>query len=146
MSALDGQSKSNANEDYTKEYPLIKSLIEKELQELEEIYQYADREVELPTVLECAAIVPDKQKRGRVNVVLGAQWGDEGKGKLVDILSDKYAVCARVAGGSNAGHTIVVDVRRCIYLCSMRTYIIILTSLALHRVGSTNFTWSHLAF
>jgi len=45
-----------------------------------------------------------------VDVVLGAQWGDEGKGKLVDILSQKYDVVARVAGGSNAGHTIVVDV------------------------------------
>jgi adenylosuccinate synthase len=46
---------------------------------------------------------------GLVDVVLGAQWGDEGKGKLVDILAAKYDVCARVAGGSNAGHTIVVD-------------------------------------
>ena len=45
-------------------------------------------------------------------VVVGTQWGDEGKGKLVDILSGKYAICARVAGGSNAGHTIVVDVSR----------------------------------
>jgi len=44
-----------------------------------------------------------------VDVVLGAQWGDEGKGKLVDQLTEKYDICARVAGGSNAGHTIVVD-------------------------------------
>ena len=43
--------------------------------------------------------------------MLGSQWGDEGKGKLVDILSGKYDICARVAGGSNAGHTIVVNVR-----------------------------------
>ena len=50
------------------------------------------------------------EKTGVVDVVLGAQWGDEGKGKLVDILSSKYAICARVAGGSNAGHTIVVEV------------------------------------
>ena len=47
---------------------------------------------------------------GTVNVVLGAQWGDEGKGKLVDLLSAEYDICARVAGGSNAGHTIIVDV------------------------------------
>jgi len=46
---------------------------------------------------------------GTVDVVLGAQWGDEGKGKLVDILSSNYDICARVAGGSNAGHTIVVE-------------------------------------
>jgi adenylosuccinate synthase len=43
-----------------------------------------------------------------VTVVLGAQWGDEGKGKLVDILSADADVCARCAGGNNAGHTIVV--------------------------------------
>lgn len=45
----------------------------------------------------------------KVDVILGAQWGDEGKGKLVDILSASYDVCCRVAGGSNAGHTIVVN-------------------------------------
>ncbi|KAI5122198.1 hypothetical protein M0805_002687 [Coniferiporia weirii] len=43
-----------------------------------------------------------------VTVVLGAQWGDEGKGKLVDILSADMDICARCAGGNNAGHTIVV--------------------------------------
>lgn len=43
-----------------------------------------------------------------VTVVLGSQWGDEGKGKLVDILSAEMDVCARCAGGNNAGHTIVV--------------------------------------
>jgi len=45
-----------------------------------------------------------------VTVVLGSQWGDEGKGKLVDILSADIDVCARCAGGNNAGHTIVVPV------------------------------------
>ncbi|KAF8552012.1 Adenylosuccinate synthetase [Imleria badia] len=45
-----------------------------------------------------------------VTVVLGAQWGDEGKGKLVDILSAQVDVCARCAGGNNAGHTIVVPI------------------------------------
>lgn len=48
---------------------------------------------------------------GHVDAVIGAQWGDEGKGKLVDIVSKNYDICARVAGGSNAGHTIVVEVR-----------------------------------
>lgn len=51
---------------------------------------------------------PPKKSYG-IDVVLGAQWGDEGKGKLVDMLSQEYDVCARVAGGSNAGHTIVVE-------------------------------------
>lgn len=52
---------------------------------------------------------PPLPKKQGIDIVLGAQWGDEGKGKLVDILSQEYDVCARVAGGSNAGHTIVVD-------------------------------------
>ena len=43
-----------------------------------------------------------------MTVVLGTQWGDEGKGKLVDILAQEIDVCARCAGGNNAGHTIVV--------------------------------------
>jgi adenylosuccinate synthase len=42
------------------------------------------------------------------DVVLGTQWGDEGKGKLVDILCDDIDICARCQGGNNAGHTIVV--------------------------------------
>ncbi|CAD7931637.1 unnamed protein product [Amoebophrya sp. A25] len=42
-------------------------------------------------------------------VVLGAQWGDEGKGKLVDILAGQADICCRFNGGANAGHTLVVD-------------------------------------
>ncbi len=45
----------------------------------------------------------------RALLVLGAQWGDEGKGKLIDDLAQKHDVVARAAGGANAGHTIVVD-------------------------------------
>ncbi|MGO4213123.1 adenylosuccinate synthase [Terriglobus sp. 2YAB30_2] len=41
-------------------------------------------------------------------VVLGAQWGDEGKGKIVDVLSEKFQVVARYAGGHNAGHTVII--------------------------------------
>ena len=41
--------------------------------------------------------------------VMGSQWGDEGKGKLVDVLGDSYDITARCAGGSNAGHTVVVE-------------------------------------
>jgi adenylosuccinate synthase len=43
----------------------------------------------------------------RLAVVLGAQWGDEGKGKLVSVLSDHYDVSARFNGGANAGHTVI---------------------------------------
>ena len=45
----------------------------------------------------------------RLLAVLGGQWGDEGKGKLVDILAQRYDVVARFNGGSNAGHTLVVE-------------------------------------
>ena len=44
-----------------------------------------------------------------VRVVLGAQWGDEGKGKIVDLLSDKADLVARYQGGANAGHTLKID-------------------------------------
>lgn len=44
-----------------------------------------------------------------VTVVVGAQWGDEGKGKIVDLLSRSADVVARYQGGANAGHTIVID-------------------------------------
>lgn len=44
-----------------------------------------------------------------VTVVLGAQWGDEGKGKLADILAHESKLCCRAQGGNNAGHTIVAD-------------------------------------
>ncbi len=42
-------------------------------------------------------------------VVVGAQWGDEGKGKVVDVLSERAQLVARFGGGNNAGHTLVVD-------------------------------------
>ncbi|MGC1157700.1 MAG: adenylosuccinate synthase [Acidobacteriaceae bacterium] len=42
-------------------------------------------------------------------VVVGAQWGDEGKGKIVDVLSERFSVVARYAGGHNAGHTVVIN-------------------------------------
>lgn len=46
--------------------------------------------------------------KSRVSAIIGSQWGDEGKGKLTDILAQKYDICARFNGGDNAGHTIIV--------------------------------------
>ena len=46
--------------------------------------------------------------RARTAVVLGAQWGDEGKGKIVDVLSGGFNAVARYAGGHNAGHTVII--------------------------------------
>src|SRR5678816_1946897 len=45
-------------------------------------------------------------------IVLGAQWGDEGKGKVVDLLSERFDVVARYQGGPNAGHTVTIGGRR----------------------------------
>jgi len=45
----------------------------------------------------------------KADLIVGIQWGDEGKGKIVDLLAQEYDVVARYQGGHNAGHTIVVD-------------------------------------
>jgi len=47
-------------------------------------------------------------KKGKTAVIVGAQWGDEGKGKIVDVLSENFSVVARYAGGHNAGHTVII--------------------------------------
>ena len=44
--------------------------------------------------------------------VVGLQWGDEGKGKIVDILSEQFDCVARYQGGHNAGHTVIIGGRR----------------------------------
>ncbi len=46
---------------------------------------------------------------GKNVVILGAQWGDEGKGKVVDLLTDRASAVVRFQGGHNAGHTLVID-------------------------------------
>ena len=45
-------------------------------------------------------------EKGKVDVLLGLQWGDEGKGKVVDVLTPNYDIIARFQGGPNAGHTL----------------------------------------
>ncbi|EIN06980.1 Adenylosuccinate synthetase [Punctularia strigosozonata HHB-11173 SS5] len=65
--------------------------------------------VALPVVLQRYVSPRSLARAMSVTVVLGSQWGDEGKGKLVDILSAQADICARCAGGNNAGHTIVVN-------------------------------------
>jgi len=53
--------------------------------------------------------MPFQTKLSQVVAILGSQWGDEGKGKIVDALAQEYDICCRYNGGSNAGHTIVVN-------------------------------------
>ncbi|KAK3753625.1 hypothetical protein QZH41_014732, partial [Actinostola sp. cb2023] len=71
----------------------------------------------LPTmsVIANGPTTPVLQSRGpktKVTVVLGSQWGDEGKGKLVDILATTADLVCRCQGGNNAGHTVVVGEKR----------------------------------
>ena len=62
-------------------------------------------------------------------VVVGTQWGDEGKGKIVDWLSERADVIARFQGGHNAGHTLVIgeavyNFMRCpLALCAAENYL-----------------------
>ena len=46
--------------------------------------------------------------QGRFVVIIGTQWGDEGKGKIVDLLTERASAVARFQGGHNAGHTLIV--------------------------------------
>src|SRR5215468_9156283 len=45
-------------------------------------------------------------------IILGAQWGDEGKGKMVDLLSERFDIVVRYQGGHNAGHTVRIGDRK----------------------------------
>ena len=58
-------------------------------------------------------------------VLLGAQWGDEGKGKATDLLGDQVDYVVRYQGGNNAGHTVVIEdqkyAKRSLYLTYMIT-------------------------
>jgi len=45
-------------------------------------------------------------------IIVGAQWGDEGKGKIVDLLTSHFDIVARYQGGHNAGHTVIIDGRK----------------------------------
>lgn len=73
--------------------------------------------VEKPKVEEPKPATPKVEKKGNISrvaaeqviAVMGGQWGDEGKGKLVDVLGANFDIIARCAGGSNAGHTVIVE-------------------------------------
>ncbi|XP_063059789.1 adenylosuccinate synthase, like [Engraulis encrasicolus] len=62
-----------------------------------------------PRESELESLRTPREPKNRVTVVLGAQWGDEGKGKVVDLLAMDADIVCRCQGGNNAGHTVVVD-------------------------------------
>src|ERR1700722_3874831 len=72
--------------------------------------------VEARSPLRCAPIRPETNPLENISVVsqrksaviLGAQWRDEGKGRIVDVLSALFSVVARFGGGHNAGHTVII--------------------------------------
>src|SRR5208337_5295099 len=45
-------------------------------------------------------------------IILGSQWGDEGKGKIVDLFSERFDIVARYQGGHNAGHTVFIGEKK----------------------------------
>ncbi|MDR2520685.1 MAG: adenylosuccinate synthase [Bacteroidales bacterium OttesenSCG-928-I14] len=54
----------------------------------------------------------------KISVLVGLQWGDEGKGKMIDVLTPEYDIIARFQGGPNAGHTLLFNGEKCV-LCSI---------------------------
>ena len=53
--------------------------------------------------------------KGRVEAIIGAQWGDEGKGRVIDALWDRFDIFARYQGDTNAGHTIIIDNKKFVF-------------------------------
>ncbi len=78
-----------------------------------------------------------------VSVIVGAQWGDEGKGKIVDLLAGNMHVVARWGGGPNAGHTVVVDNEKYI-LHHIPSGILNPESLCLLGAGSVIDPWTFI--
>ena len=50
-----------------------------------------------------------QNNKRNISVIIGAQWGDEGKGKIVDVLTPNYNIISRFQGGPNAGHTLELN-------------------------------------
>src|SRR5262247_2795919 len=63
-----------------------------------------------PADLDCAEATIERFMSNLI--VLGSQWGDEGKGKIVDLFSDRFDIVARYQGGHNAGHTVFIGERK----------------------------------
>ena len=72
-------------------------------------------------------------------VLVGAQWGDEGKGKIIDVLTRDADVVVRFQGGNNAGHTVKVDDRK--YVLHLIPSGILHADKTCVIVASVHFTW-----
>ncbi len=67
---------------------------------------------------------------GKFVIIIGTQWGDEGKGKVVDLLTERAAAVARFQGGHNAGHTLVIG--------GKKTVLSLIPSGILHRMSAAS--------
>ena len=54
--------------------------------------------------------------------ILGLQWGDEGKGKIVNYLASNFGAACRYQGGHNAGHTLIIDGKKIVLLATLSSY------------------------
>ncbi len=83
---------------------------------------------------------------GKSVVILGAQWGDEGKGKIVDLLTDRVKYVVRYQGGHNAGHTLIINGEKTVLrLIPSGIFRIdscdVLTRFQSHSAIANNFDW-----
>ena len=58
--------------------------------------------------------------KGKIEALIGAQWGDEGKGRVVDSIGSRVDIFARYQGGANAGHTVYVDGEKYVFRLLLR--------------------------
>ena len=74
-------------------------------------------------------------KKSKVDLLIGAQWGDEGKGKVVDTMGADVDVFVRYQGGANAGHTVIANGRKVVFhlLPSGMLYMICQLVIAAYR-------------
>ena len=54
--------------------------------------------------------------------ILGLQWGDEGKGKIVNFLAGNFGAACRYQGGHNAGHTLIIDGKKLFFICCLHQF------------------------
>ncbi len=90
---------------------------------------------------------------GKNVVVIGTQWGDEGKGKIVDLLTDRASAVVRFQGGHNAGHTLVIEGKKTVLhlipsgilrggvRCLIGNGVVLSPSCAARRAGDAGSQW-----
>src|SRR4029079_5778105 len=98
----------------------------------------------------------ERIQMGKSVVILGAQWGDEGKGKIVDLLTERVGAGARFQGGHNAGHTLVIGGKKTVLhlipsgilregvLCLIGNGVVLSLAALQHEIGELEQTGAQL--